>query len=1559
MSFLRFFYKSWNVFWNVIAITILVLVCLAGILFGLLQLEVSKNYLATQIQVSFNEQFVGVMSIHKLKGVVPFQMEIQDVNIYADSSSIDTVFFAQNISAGIQFRSLFKKRIVLNALNISSPKVTFDNPDNFSIISALKKRDLAQLSTEDEVDASENAASFFEILAPNVSITQGELVYRNLFRNQESLGDVKDLRIENIDATMFVEYNQEQRFIDFDSFLMSIPNLNVERAQLFGQIYNDANNIEFNAFNVIMDGLSVNLNGIAEGIDVFEGEILEQLSSSKLRFNLEQLTINQKRLKQFYPEAPFFQKDLVASVSAEGSIDDLQIENLNLYYGNSGIYGYGEILNANDFKRLQYQLTLENSILESEDVIEWFPNISPKQLSAFTNLAFSSEFEGNLVKVEGKIEANSPRGSLKLEGIAGIGKQKALKFDFETDSLNISNLVNADIYASSITSKGSFETDNFNYEVAEGDFFIQVQNSFINQLSFDELALKASFSNSAIFPNINFKKNNSLFEASGMVAIVGDDFQTQLIGSGEDFNLKEVSNIKSLASVTNTFNFEMDVQGKSVDDFLGYLSFDVSKAITDSDTLEPHQLYADFIINDLKQKEIRITTSSADLSIVGNFKLTELQRLAPYWTAFFENRIKEEVLLSKEFERLPSRIITSNQVIEVEARTKNIALIKSYLPNFPINSSNSTFSASINVDGDRILFNSDFFDPELRLLGYEVDSLEARVTGSFRFNQKFKDFAGVEIRSNIKSINSTLVDAKDVQTNISINQNQVSVIQQINRLGKNAYLNSKSKGIFSDSTFVLNLEELDLGSEAYLWQNRDTAKVTYFDDSTLSLENFFFENDNQIVSINGVFSNEIEDSVNYAIENLDLDRISQIINGRINFGGELNGRFTTRTLTQVPTIAGEIDLKRFSLNNRTVGDVELRSALNSELNRFDTKLTILTDPKIYPQYFKNVDNVGQDMVIEGYVLAPIDGNFPDRDSLYVFDLDFKSVDLWFVPILAPNVFTELTGKATGEGKLWGNLEDWDFDVDFDLGSENTVYMKPNFLDTHYYGQGFTSFSKSNGLVFENVSIIDPSGGIASLTGYYNFNNFSPRHSMDIRIEADQFQFLNNTFSPTVPFFGIGYGTGTVRLSGSNINPVITTLSPLRISDFSEIGLPLLEETEFNEDNNFIRFVNDFDDYFKKSSNSENGTALDPEQLQNRTFAERFTLDLQFVANNPMTVRLIFDPVTGDIISTRGTGRLQIRLQNEELSLFGRFNVESGSYNFVSGDIFSRRFNLEPGGFLTWDGPANNARVNIDAVYSARPNIRTLTTARADIVNENAQRVPVDLVLNIRGNLTSVENDFFFRLPSNFETTQNNTLQAQISNLNRNEELKLLQATSFLLMGDFIPVSSTNTSSANTFSDNFSGSAAVLNPLLSNQLINPLLSNQVNSLLRSDLSSFDIDFNLNTYNQVDLGVALRLYNDKIILRRDGQVTGVQKTIGDIGATYRINRTLSVTAFHRQDPTFSNFTEAQETQQSQDINGLGVEAKFSFNTWKEFFNRIMSPFKRLFKSSEEEIEDENPI
>src|SRR5690625_6905735 len=96
---------------------------------------------------------------------------------------------------------------------------------------------------------------------------------------------------------------------------------------------------------------------------------------------------------------------------------------------------------------------------------------------------------------------------------------------------------------------------------------------------------------------------------------------------------------------------------------------------------------------------------------------------------------------------------------------------------------------------------------------------------------------------------------------------------------------------------------------------------------------------------------------------------------------------------------------------------------------------------------------------------------------------------------------------------------------------------------------------------------------------------------------------------------------------------------------------------------------------------------------------------------------------------------------------------------------------------------------------------------------------------------------------------------------------------------------------------------------------------------------------------NIGVTFLLLYDRNILQREGQITGEQSEIGDLGATYRINRTFSVTAFHRQDPTLS-YTSGVNTRQSQEMNGIGLEAQVQFNTWKHLRERVSDAVRRLF-------------
>lgn len=1547
----RWLHKSWNFMWVFVGVLFATLILLCGAVVGLVQLKPVKQIIATNLEERFNQNFAGTLKIGEIGGFIPVNIRLDNVHIYADSTEQQPMLRAEELSLNLDVFSLIKNRIVIKAIKLREP--------HFSIGSQAGKA-LQQTFALQENARNGNGSLLAnnivinQLLMPSIVIENGELQISDVSEMFPGAG-YDSLRIHNIAALLYLEITEEQRFIDISRFYFQLPDLGIHDGSLTGQIYNDSRFLELNAFRLAAGGSVLNVSGEADGVNLLLPDVASQLVNSVFSVKVDESPINTAHINTLIPEIPAFDDITYVSAQLSGTRDSLDIERIRLFMGDNYLDGYGWLTNLHNLPESEYEFHLEGASFPLA-LLEMLPaQLTETQLQALAESRMQGRMGGGGNHILGDLFIESERGHAAFSGQIAFDDNPLIDIEFRLDSLNITGLFEGEIRESMLNLEGSFKSNAFSFSESQGGLVLNGQKGKINQFVYDNISVLASWKDGFITPDIDIMVGETAINANGWLDVKDNQNEYSLNGSARNLRIQDWVQVKGMAPAVVDMQFDVHLIGNTPDEMHGQVSVDIPKAQVAGDTLGHHQLYFDFNPPESANRIFRFTSSAFDATLSGNVTPAKLAALSTHWLRYFEHRLQDE-LLGNTIENTRTSIISNSEITNLEftARAKNTSLIHAYFPEFQDMSSNARLTATASFDAERMLFNASLQDSELRVSDRKIDSLVVQATGNFRYGQKLRDFSRLQLQVNAAAYDGSFFDARKIDMYAELNQDSIQFNNTIAELAGNPDFKISLAGSLGEESLRFGIEDFTFGSGEYTWRRHEDVSIEYFFNNRLRFSNFEFSNLDQYISIDGTFSNALSDSVNYQIGGVDLSRISRIIDGRIPFSGELNGVFTTKTLSTVPAIQGEITVDGFEIGTETVGDILLSSYYNSGQQRFDTQIKISTDPEKYPGYFQKTGRRGSDFDINGYVLAPINGELPATDSLFVFDIDFNNIDMWILPFIAPKIFVEGAGQAGGTGKIWGNLENYDFRADFDVGSADAAYLRPLFLETYYYAQGEITFTRSRGLEFNNIFLVDPSGGTAMLNGYYDFNDFQLVNDMNITLEMNQFQFLNSTFDPTAPFYGMAYGSSTVSISGTNLNPVLTTLTPMIISDFSEIGIPLLEETELNEGTRFIRFVDSFDELQQtgqlaegQTGNETTNTGVNPDEL---SFAERFTLDLQFEANNPMTVQLIFDPVTGDVVTADGTGRLRLRLEDEQVSMFGRFNISSGRYQFVSGDIFSRRFDLESGGSITWEGDPANARLNLTAVYRARPDINTLTTARSEIAPENAQRVPVELVLRIGGTISSIDNEFFFRLPSTFESRQNSTLSAQIAALNRDEELKLIQSANFLLMGDFIPVSTT--AGAFVLGDNISGSGAVLNPLLSSQVISPLLSSQINSLLNSDVNSLDIDFNLNTYNQVDLGVALRLYNDKLILRREGQITGSQSNIGDLGATYRINRTFAVTAFHRQDPTFGTIQSTEQAHQSQEINGIGIEANVSFNTWREFFNRLLNPFRKLFSRSEEE-------
>jgi len=1564
-------------------VLLLLIILVGGSVFGLLQLETSKNYIAAQIiEKSFNSRYHGSLNIGNLDGLMPFRYELDNVTVTlpsaADSSLADTLLSFGRLETQIDLWRLLQNKLSIIDFEVENPRVRMlsDGEGRYTLMHAFQARSPVPERSSEEM-LPRRWIDRVEIIAPLLTIEDGFLYVDKIHNAGGNTVHLPEpFTAESINATMFLEISEIQRFLDFENFSARLPGMKLENISFSGQVYNDRRFLEFNAFNIVTPRSELTVSGQIDGINIEEGPVEDQLPGAQYDLEVSSNHVILDEFTDLVPGVPAVEEALDFTVEAEGDMDSLWVDTFEFGIGESLVSMDGLIRNLDRSELLQYRFMVRSVLLRKNDVEMFTGTLNPTQANVFENLRFEGNAGGNLDSLNVDLSLQSPNGMMDLKGHARLAEPFRYNASVTADRLNFGPFFGGRIDSTHINADATFSGVGYDITRDVHNITGSVYNSTVDEVGFDNLEFNATFIDGFLEHQYQLTAGDERVSGSGWMDLDKEEVQFALKGQSENINLARYFAADPVPETRLNVDYNVEFTGMSADRIQGRANLDVNESVIDGRSVRPHQLYMDLDSPDQENRTFRLTSSVLDLSLNGTIRPTNIAVHAGYWGDYLKRRFDEEIMLDSLTREVgtdvdlpaPKPLALNGSLV-----TKDLELIRTYWKGFPGIRTDSRFSFDIKADSSRFLLTADTRVDTLQYRSFYAENSTARLTTGFRYGMPLREFSSVDLETTIDTLHTDLVDLDSMQINFSMRQDSLFLSQSIGRISKDARSRLALSGTVTPTDLKVNIRELFLGNDSYAWQNESEPSLTLGRDGTLAFERFRFKNSNELLEIRGSITESREDSVLFILRDVNLQRISDIVNGRVDFDGRLNGRLTGRALLRQPALQGALNVRRLTLDDRLVGDAAFESRFNESKNRFDTQITIVTDSAEYADYLAENDDIGQQIYLNGYFMPPNSG--AAQDTLFYFDANFREIDLWIVPQIAPKVFREVEGRATGSGYITGNLNEYDFHTDFQV--EN-AFAQPEFLNTNYFVDGHVVFDRQDWVVFDSLSVTDTKGGSGVLLGSVDLNNFSPITNLDLTLDMQSLHFLNNSYDPDVPFFGSISGTGVVRLTGPNNDLFLHTREPVQVTSDSKLSIPLLEETELNQNTKFIQFV----DHFHQDTRTRTLIPASAEEqradratlnqmLENLTFSERFNLDLQFNADNPMTVELIFDQVTGEVLTAEGTGQLRLTMEEEEVQMFGRYNIASGSYQFVGGEIFTRRLDLESGGTIVWEGDPENARLNINAVYHARPSITPLLASNgtgSDPNEPDGQRVPVELVVEITGTISSVENNYYFRLPNTLDISSNTALTARINELNRDEQQKLIQATSILLTGNFIRYQTDN-EAGQLIGQSMTRGSTYLNPLLSSQVISPLLSNQINNLLNSDVSRLDIDFNLNTYNEIDLGVALRLYNDRLILRREGLITSTDnqasltERIGDLNATYRINRSLSVTAFHRQDQTLSNVTPSPRAGEvSATVDGVGLEARVKFNTWKELTRKIKNTILSIFgggKKNKKEGDDEDQL
>ncbi|AXJ00960.1 putative DUF490 protein [Cyclonatronum proteinivorum] len=1559
---LKWAYTIWRYFWTAFFALLMMVSFIFGVTLLLLQLSPVQLWVAERFTDRFNERFEGDIRIGAVRGTLPLELELRDVVLTLPAETEggqqnlsplppDTLLSTASLYVRIDLQQTLFQRLTISSVRIQDPEIWlgFRQDEPLALARAFSPRKPADKPREPEPE--EQAAQPRQMLdlpriyLQSLSISGGRVHVSGL---HETTLDTAQVRLpdkftaDDLTLNLSLELFEDQRLLAFREMRLRSEVLPFDELNFRGQIYADEQFLEFNRITLQTPQSRLGFNLVIDGINLLQDDLREQFRQANVTFRLDNTRLLTDELSPLIPALPAFGKHIEADIRVSGNADFTELSRLSLRFGDSALQLYGEAEDLRDTFR--YRAVLDFLNVQGDDLALLLAGQFPPALQEAGLFTLRGNVDGSAQNARFDLSAESENtGSVALNGSADW--QDVIAFDGELalTALNLANLPGLEMGNSFVnaTVKAQGQGD----EIANGTGRLQaeVRQSRIQNITIDDARLTLNLNDGFLEPELQLsQQEGGQLSLGGWIDLLSEQRVLNFEGRLDEFRPELTVNDDRVLPGRLNSNMTLTLQGNDADSYLGEVFLDLRNSMYGTQDISDFEFFMTLDepeqadpTNEAVNRRLRIGGTMLEGEITGRLIPSEVVGLTEYWIQQIDQLITQQSMyqlsaaamaMDRTFQPI-NRLIPS-QDLSIRMRIDDLSLIHALFPGVPEIDTISNFDAEISADGEQVQLSSTFFSDFIDTDPVQAASVVSSLAFTIRPEEQFGFFSGLlQLEADEISIEGGQ-SFRDASVVLDM-YDEAFVLQRLRLItGDDVTLGAMASAVFTNRDVDIRLMDFFLGDEGYTWSNIRQTPIRIFEGGRIFVDRLEFGNQEERFIIDGIFSESPDDEVSYAFHDIQLERISSLIGGRVRFSGLFDGSFQTRTLMTDPFFRGGFEVAQLRLDDRLVGDVFFDSSFNPLLERFDTTLMIqaqqddsrpVADPDEMPSF--TADQTMKDVIVEGFFNTL--GMARESGVYASFDVRLNEIDLWVLPLIVSNIFEEVEGRAQGNGVFeWGENGMY-FDSRFELSD---VELVPVFLMSRLFLDGTIDFSSERGVEINDVRVRDTRNGTGVLSGDVDLNNFAGPTLFNLQLQMNNLTFMNNRSGPDVPFFGRGQGTGTVRLSGSNDDPFISTPQPIVMSGNSIVSIPISTDQSVEGGTRFIQFVDEFDfsQLFlppdpENERNNQDGLEV------NLTFMERFGLDLQFVANDNMTVRLIFDEVTSEILSARGTGRIRLGLQDEVFQVFGSFDVASGDYLFVGGDIFSRRFSLRDGGTITWDGDPINANIDVSASYRARPNINVLRPGAT--VDDVPVRIPVDLVLEITGTLDSIENDFFFEFPTGTDITQIAAIQAALDN----EDTKLLQATSILLSGNFVPLDSELN---NVFANQFGA-----------QGLSMLLSSQISSLLNSNITNLDIDLNLTGFDEADLGIALRLFDDRLTVRREGTVTGPDSHWGDFDVTYRFNRYFSIEAFLRRESLLPSAISVGRDQ-NDEVYGVGLEARVQFNTWRELRERIWCSLGRLF-------------
>ncbi len=1066
-----------------------------------------------------------------------------------------------------------------------------------------------------------------------------------------------------------------------------------------------------------------------------------------------------------------------------------------------------------------------------------------------------------------------------------------------TKSLNLGKLIKSENNLNKVTmdvSINGYRTNNKNfYSYIKGT----VDSIEYNNYKYQQIKLNGLISNNKFDGKFQLNDPNAHVLFEGKMDFRNSVPEFDFDASLHNVNLNKLNLTKKLEGCSFDINISSELSGKDMNSVNGEINllngiFVTQNKIIPIDTFKIkaenlHDHNALFIQSDLFDGEIK-----------GTYHLKTLYKTLKNEFSKYLPAISPHQDINDNYPSDFNFYFKTNRFAELlqELNTGfNIADSSILMGNF--NHSEDDFS--LYAESDSITFNNLY----TKDLSVQIET---------KNNKLFTDLKSKEISYNKMIPIQNLTLLQQIENNIMttdlgwINSNKPT--NKGNILTKTTFKRSNKDEIYAQ----VKLLPTDIITNDSIWHIQESS-IT-INSFGVGFDVFRIAHLNQEISINGSLYKKADNELNAYFQNINLDKITSLLNLKnLSFGGIINGSIKITGEMESPIVTNNLNIKNMSINEAVIGDLQMDSYWDKKENAI-----------LVSAIAKNKD------------LTPLEGNgyyFPkSNDYNFYFDLD--SMPINFLDYYLNKVVQDIDGNASGKINL-SNSYNNKFTITGKVKLNNSDF-NINLLHSSFTLQDSVFFTPTE-MIFKNMTVTDTNGKSGKFNGTIQHNSFKD-FKYDLYARANNMLIMNTINKDNPLYYGTVYGTGDLAISGTTYDLYMDITG--KTERKTKFYIPITEKTE-SLNHNFIRFI----DYNKTDTKSSSTTNTYEDYHVNLS---NLAINMSIEVTPEAEIQVIFDPAVGDVLRSWGSGNIQIQLSKEgDVIFYGDYTAEKGDYLFSLENVVNKRFDINKGGKVVWEGDPYDAVIDLTASYKLKTSIQPLILSESS--DATYRRIPIYCDMILSGHLSQPNIRFNISAPTMEQSTQTLIDDA----INTEEELNR-QVLSLLILNKFY----TPDYYANNSGERQVNSAALTNT-------SEMLSSQLSNWLSQISNDFDIGISYRPENdisseQLEVALSTQIFNDRVTI--DGNVeygkynTTDQNTnniVGDFDLNVKLNKSGNLRA-----KAYTHTNDDYSYNSSLTTQGVGISYQEEFDTVGELIRKYWRIITGKGKK-EKEVEVEQEI